>query len=79
METFENQCVDCGLPCLVYCPYKNVRVVYCDSCGSDNAEYSIDGADYCDKCARKFLLDSFDDLSIYEQAEALQLDIATIE
>ena len=45
MERIENECVDCGLPCLGdACPYRNVRRLYCDRCDSE-AEmlYKVEG------------------------------------
>ena len=54
MRKYENHCVDCPreMGCLgSSCPYVNVPVDYCDECGSDNAEYVIDGDDLCEDCA----------------------------
>ena len=71
MVTYENQCVDCGLPCLMKgCPYWEVPMVYCDEC-KDEAEYRIGGTDYCEKCAKKFLQEEFDNLTIEEKAGVL--------
>ena len=54
MVKYENQCVDCGLPCRFDgCPYYSVPVRYCDHCEQMNAEYIIDGYDYCEKCAKE--------------------------
>ena len=56
----ESGCVDCGLPCLGHsCQYYEVEVAYCDDCGEE-ADYEIDGGDYCENCAEKFLQESFD-------------------
>ena len=36
----ENECVDCGLPCLYEsCPYWAVTRLYCDEC--DNEEHTL--------------------------------------
>ena len=36
MKRIENECVNCGLPCLGNsCPYKNVVHFYCDRCGEE--------------------------------------------
>ncbi len=35
MRKIENECVDCGKPCMVYCPLRNVEHLYCDRCGAD--------------------------------------------
>ena len=79
MKRTENHCVDCGLPCLGRsCPYSHVTVYYCDICGDEGAEYTIDGEDYCEECAKEYLKDTFNDLTISEQAEALNIDISSI-
>lgn len=36
MINVENECVDCGLPCIYEsCPYWAVARFYCDECGSE--------------------------------------------
>lgn len=49
---FENQCVDCGLPCLGdACRYRNVPVYFCDKCGDEiNDVYELDGQELCADC-----------------------------
>lgn len=48
----ENECVDCGLPCMYEsCPYWAVTRCYCDYC--DNEEYTLywwDGQQVCLDC-----------------------------
>lgn len=80
MLKLENQCVDCGLPCIGNsCRYRNVPVYYCDECGNDNACYSIDGEHYCEDCAKKYLKEVFDDLTLSEQAEVLKILMTDID
>lgn len=82
MRKYENHCVDCPreMGCLgSSCPYVNVPVDYCDECGSDNAEYVIDGDDLCEDCAEKYLKEVFNDLTLYEKAEAVDIDIYSID
>lgn len=75
----ENQCVDCGLPCMKSaCPYYRVFVAYCDRCG-EYADYRIDDSDLCEKCAKKFLAEVFDEYIIEEKAELLKLDCEQIK
>jgi len=75
MLKLENQCVDCGLPCIGNsCHYRNVPVYYCDECGSPEAKYKIEGTDVCEDCALKILNEIFNDLSIREKAELLDVD-----
>ena len=39
MVSYENQCVGCDRPCIGdSCPYRNVRVLTCDSCGYEVIE-----------------------------------------
>lgn len=80
MHRIENECVDCGLPCLGNsCPYRNVLVYYCDVCGGEGADYTIDGEDYCEDCAKEYMKDAFDDLTLSEQAEVLNIDMHSID
>lgn len=49
----ENECVDCGLPCMGNsCPNRNVLRLYCDRCGEETNElfhlYTDD--DLCADC-----------------------------
>ena len=52
MIVTENECVDCGLPCLYEsCPYWAVTRLYCDECGSEeNTLYWWDGQQLCLGC-----------------------------
>ena len=75
MVKIENQCVDCGLPCMgKQCPYMNVETVICDSCGSQEGQYRINGKDYCESCAAEFLREDFESLSIPDRMEVLGLN-----
>lgn len=82
MRKYENQCIGCPkeMGCLgSSCPYVNVPVDYCDDCGFEGAEYKIDGEDYCEDCAKKYLKSAFDDLTITEMAEAIDVDLSVID
>lgn len=47
----ENECVDCGLPCLgSSCPNRNVIRIYCDKCGEEGKVYHYDGEHLCITC-----------------------------
>lgn len=79
MRKIENHCVDCGLPCLgKSCPYTDVEVAYCDECGNDGAEYSIDDKDYCEECAGQMLNDEWEDMALEEKAKLLDHSISKI-
>lgn len=63
----ENQRVICPdeMRCLgKRCPYINVPMYYCDSCGLENVEYKIDGKDFCLDCADEYVREIFDNLSL---------------
>lgn len=50
MKIIENECVDCGLPCIDTCPYKNVVRYYCDKCGEESTLYHYDNYEICEQC-----------------------------
>lgn len=84
MIKYENHCCDCavpGYPCMgSSCPNINVPVYYCDFCSGDiYAEYDIEGEHYCEECAKKYVKDVFDDLTLSEQAELLEIDMKSLE
>lgn len=54
MKKTENECVDCGLPCLGNsCPYRNVTRFYCDRCGEEDKLYCYDHEELCADCLLK--------------------------
>jgi len=55
MVRYEDQCVDCGLPCMGNsCPNKNVPVIYCDECHDEIDEvYDVDDDELCEDCCLK--------------------------
>lgn len=54
---YENDCVDCGLPCFDSCPYKRVPHYCCDECGAEEKIYYWDetGQELCISCIEKLL------------------------
>ena len=50
MIDYENDCVDCGLPCFNACKYKNVPHYYCDECGAETKLFRFDGEELCLEC-----------------------------
>lgn len=81
MKKIENHCVGCpkDIGCIgTSCRYLDVIVAYCDECGSDNAEYEIDGQDYCADCAKEYLQYLFNSLPISERAERLEVYLKKI-
>lgn len=52
----ENECVDCGLPCMgSSCPNRNVIRIYCDKCGEEGKIYHYDGEHLCISCIEESL------------------------
>ena len=51
MMSIENECVDCGLPCLgESCPFRNVTRYYCDKCNDEAPLYYYGGMELCAEC-----------------------------
>lgn len=51
MTKIENDCVDCGRPCLGNsCPHVNVPHHYCDECGDEAPLYDYEGKELCAEC-----------------------------
>ena len=56
LKCIENECVDCGLPCLYEaCKYYSVTRFYCDECEDEATLYEYDGEDLCLECIAKRL------------------------
>lgn len=84
MIKYENHCCGCavpGYPCLGNsCPRINVPVYYCDYCNDNiRAEYEIEDEHYCEDCAKEHLKDIFEDLTLSEQAEVLDVNMKNLE
>lgn len=51
MVKTENECVDCGLPCMGdSCPNRKVTRYYCDKCKEEATIYHYDGEELCIDC-----------------------------
>lgn len=50
MIVYENDCVDCGLPCFSSCKYLSSPHYYCDECGKEATLYKYDGEQLCLDC-----------------------------
>lgn len=56
MLKYENECVDCGLPCLGNsCPNRRVPRYYCDKCGDEAKLYYFDDEELCLNCIEEKL------------------------
>ena len=63
MKRTENECCDCGRPCMgESCPYWKVTRYYCDRCGEELDEVFVDddGRELCDCCADELYDDTED-------------------
>ena len=82
MIVYEDRCVMCPpeMGCLGNdCPKLHVPVHQCDICRRYVADYQIDGEDYCETCAKKYIQDAFDDLSLQEKADLLHINLKYAE
>lgn len=62
MRQVENDCVDCGLPCIgTSCRYYKAVHFYCDDCGDEDTLYEFDGEELCIRCIAKKLKKITDD------------------
>lgn len=80
MREVTDECVGCPpeMGCLGNsCPYRNVERFYCDQCG-DEAEYIIDGEDFCEGCAEEYMKEAFANCSLYEMADILNINLGDI-
>lgn len=71
MIEIRDECVGCPpeIGCRgVGCPYLNVKRRVCDTCRSD-AEYEINGEDYCYDHAKDYIESIFHSLSLKEKSE----------
>lgn len=51
MKQYENECVDCGLPCIGdACPHRKVPHYYCDECDEEETLYYFEGRELCINC-----------------------------
>lgn len=84
MIKYENHCCGCAVPaypCIgSSCPNVNVPVYYCDVCDNGNyAEYDIEGGHYCENHAKEYLKENFEELTVLEQAEILNISLKSLE
>ena len=56
MKVKVNGCVDCGIPCMLFCPLRDDSYIYkCDECGDETQLYEWDGQELCLDCIEKYL------------------------
>lgn len=73
MIAIENNCVSCPQGC-INCGRKHQEFVMCDGHRCNNyADYSIDGEDYCEDCARQLMQETMKNYTIEELSELFEL------
>jgi hypothetical protein len=56
MKIKVNNCVDCGLPCMLFCPLRDDSWEWhCDECGEETKLYEWEGQELCLDCIEKKL------------------------
>lgn len=56
MVRYENDCVDCGQPCIRNaCLNYNVPHYYCDECGDEDELYEYEDYQLCKECLLKIV------------------------
>lgn len=81
MVKYENECVNCGLPCVgSACSYYKVPHYYCDNCHDEtNNLHNFDGRQLCDYCLERIVDDMWIDMSLEEKAQLLDEDFSDVE
>lgn len=57
MKRKVNNCIDCGKPCMLFCPLRDDSWEYvCDECGEETKLYEWhDGRELCIECIKREL------------------------
>ena len=56
MKVKINGCVDCGLPCMLFCSLRDDSYIYkCDECGDETQLYEWENQELCLSCLEKYL------------------------
>lgn len=56
MKVKVNGCIDCGLPCMLFCPLRDDSYIYtCDNCGAETQLYEWEGQELCLECVEQSL------------------------
>lgn len=75
MIKYEDNCVSCGLPCLLNCPYRKQLVCICDECKDYITDfyYEIDNKQFCQKHAIDYIEENIEyfekEYGIFESEE----------
>ena len=56
MKVKVNNCVDCGKPCMLFCPVRDDSYEWhCDKCGDEGQLYYYEGKELCASCVLRML------------------------
>lgn len=56
MKIKVNNCCDCGLPCMLFCPLRDDSYIWeCDECGDETQLYEYNDKELCLSCIEKLL------------------------
>ena len=56
MKVKVNGCIDCGLPCMLFCPLRDDSYIYTsDNCGAETQLYEWEGQELCLECVEQSL------------------------
>ena len=56
MKIKVNNCVSCGLPCMLFCPLRDDSYEWvCDDCGEQTQLYDYEGKELCLDCIERRL------------------------
>lgn len=79
MVRYENDCNGC--PDCIGCGRTNVKHVYCEECGGEIGTQAFEAFNtiMCEDCFEQALLNEFNELDMYEKAEALGIDFKALD
>lgn len=72
MKKIENQCVGCDV--CYHCGRKQAEVLICDEC-KNYADYETSEGDFCEHHFEIMLNSFWEDLTLEEKAELLEIEI----
>lgn len=56
MKIKVDNCVDCGKPCILFCPLRDDSYEYvCDECGNETQLYEYEDRELCIDCIEQLL------------------------
>lgn len=71
-----SNCVGCGIPGCRNCV---ADITFCDECGEENAEYVLDGDDFCETCLVDKLKEEWNNLSCKDKKITINEHFSILE